>query len=320
MQSRACSSRLGHAHTFTHCTSRGQNARAAGIVMLHHHTKVSHVHSLSVSTMSLLSLGLAGKVAVVTGAAQGIGAAVARALAALGMKVAILDLESQRELAAGVSVCPCPMHGDACSSSDTQTVMCLLCTHCKGCVGGAKMAQTCRRGFVSVVVMMTRVPRAFSCLLRTIGSCAHKRALDSDTMHPPLAQSRRSHCTHCTLRGRWLQTLRPRAVRPSSSPPIAPTQTLSTRQWQRLWANGARCTSLWAAWGEDPMREGRCLSRILSTTTTASPSHSTRHSTSYVNQLGPVLRVVNEAVVLATRVFMIVYAPETTYPPPPPTH
>jgi hypothetical protein len=77
--------------------------------MLHHHTKVSHVHSLSVSTMSLLSLGLAGKVAVVTGAAQGIGAAVARALAALGMKVAILDLESQRELAAGVSVCPCPM-------------------------------------------------------------------------------------------------------------------------------------------------------------------------------------------------------------------
>lgn len=53
--------------------------------------------------MSLLELGVSGKVAVVTGAAQGIGAATARALAALGVKVALLDLESQRGLAAGVS-------------------------------------------------------------------------------------------------------------------------------------------------------------------------------------------------------------------------
>ena len=53
--------------------------------------------------MSLLEHGLAGKVAVVTGAGQGIGAGVARALAAIGVKVAILDLESQRELATAVS-------------------------------------------------------------------------------------------------------------------------------------------------------------------------------------------------------------------------
>ena len=74
--------------------------------------------------------------------------------------------------------------------------------HCKGCVGSAKMAQTCRRGFVSVVVIMTRVPRAFSCLLRTINSCAHKRALDSDTIHPPLAPAVTSFSLH-SLHTSW---------------------------------------------------------------------------------------------------------------------
>eukprot|EP00038_Savillea_parva_P012624 m.205893 g.205893 ORF g.205893 m.205893 type:complete len:264 (+) comp23107_c0_seq1:362-1153(+) len=49
--------------------------------------------------MSLQDLGLKGKTAVVTAAAQGIGAAIAEALAACGVSVTLVDLERQRSLA-----------------------------------------------------------------------------------------------------------------------------------------------------------------------------------------------------------------------------
>lgn len=52
--------------------------------------------------MSLQELGLRGKSAVVTAGASGIGAGVATALGALGVRVTIVDLPRQRDLAEAV--------------------------------------------------------------------------------------------------------------------------------------------------------------------------------------------------------------------------
>ena len=49
---------------------------------------------------------LTGKVALVTGAAKGLGAATARALAAAGAKVAVTDLAAPEELAAEIGGAP----------------------------------------------------------------------------------------------------------------------------------------------------------------------------------------------------------------------
>ncbi|MBC2661850.1 SDR family oxidoreductase [Novosphingobium flavum] len=61
---------------------------------------------------------LAGKRAVVTGGAQGIGAAIALRLAAEGARVAVLDLDAARAAA----VLPAPHLGLACDVTDTASV------------------------------------------------------------------------------------------------------------------------------------------------------------------------------------------------------
>lgn len=62
--------------------------------------------------------GIAGKRAVVTGAAQGIGAAIAQRLAAEGAWVAVLDLQAE----AASAVLSAPHIGVACDVSDTASV------------------------------------------------------------------------------------------------------------------------------------------------------------------------------------------------------
>ena len=61
---------------------------------------------------------LEGRVAVVTGGAQGIGAAIARRLADEGAKVAILDIKQE----AAAAVLPAPHIGLACDVTDTTSV------------------------------------------------------------------------------------------------------------------------------------------------------------------------------------------------------
>eukprot|EP00035_Acanthoeca_spectabilis_P023312 m.448811 g.448811 ORF g.448811 m.448811 type:complete len:263 (+) comp19713_c0_seq1:369-1157(+) len=104
--------------------------------------------------MSLLEPGLKGKGAVVTAAAQGIGAGVATALAAAGVKVMLVDLPRQRELAVALVKTIEESGGEAvfhpCDATDPKAVDAMLAEAAGrwgsldiaiSCVGGGEVAR-----------------------------------------------------------------------------------------------------------------------------------------------------------------------------------
>lgn len=72
---------------------------------------------------------LAGKVALVTGAGQGIGAAIARRLAAAGAKVGVFDLVESSATAVATEIAGVPLVGDVTREFDVASALAHLAAH-----------------------------------------------------------------------------------------------------------------------------------------------------------------------------------------------
>jgi NAD(P)-dependent dehydrogenase (short-subunit alcohol dehydrogenase family) len=72
---------------------------------------------------------LAGKVALVTGAGQGIGEAIARRLAAAGAKVGVFDLSEHSAAMVASEICGVPLVGDVTREFDLASALAKLASH-----------------------------------------------------------------------------------------------------------------------------------------------------------------------------------------------
>src|SRR5262249_25641397 len=79
--------------------------------------------------MSALFFSLAGKVALVTGAGQGIGAAIARRLAAAGAKVGVFDLSATAAAGVAGEIGGIPLAGDVTREFDAASAFAQLASH-----------------------------------------------------------------------------------------------------------------------------------------------------------------------------------------------